>query len=320
MQRLCPDYVENYIKFLIDKGRKRSTLKQYSSDLEKFLVWLNDYKGSMDLDTLRSLSGQDLEAYVKYLCDMDHSDATFRRLLSVLNRFLKYLNINTGSILDKPKERPLRPLNTYDFISDDEMEKLLNSMRKPNGSTARDYLIERNLAIVCLARYYGFTPKDISSITMDKVNLAQKTIEIKTDGSSLIIEIEDEHIQYVLDYLNSIEKSIRPRLRSKDPLFVSFFNPTYRFHFDYAAGMPKVLSIRGIQEMIKDEVKLAGLRKISTKHLRNSCIIDHLSKGLSNESVVSYFRLSDPFSIRRYKEYLKTKDDLNINKSNNIGS
>lgn len=316
MQRLFPDYVQNYSKFLIDKGRKRSTLKQYSSDLEKFLDWMNKYKGSIDLDTLRSLTGQDLEAYVKHLYDMGLSDATFRRLLSVLNRFLKYLNINTGSILDKPKERPLRPLNTYDFISDDEMEKLLNSMRKPNNSTARDYLIERNLAIVCLARYYGFTPKDISSITMDKINLAQKTIEIKTVGSSLIIELKDEHIQYVLDYRNSIEKSLRPRLRSKDPLFVSFFNPTCRFNFDYAAGMPKALSIRGIQEMIKDEVKLAGLRKVSAKHLRNSCIIDHLSNGLSNEAIVSYFRLSDPFSIRRYKEYLKTQGDLNVNRIN----
>ncbi|MCM3032613.1 hypothetical protein [Niallia sp. MER 6] len=196
-----------------------------------------------------------------------------------------------------------------DFISDDEMEQLLTSMKKSNGSVARDYLIDRNLGIVCLARYYGLTPKDISLITMEKVNLAQSTIEIKTSGSPLMIEIEDEHLQYIRDYRNSIEESLRPRLRTKDPLFVAFFNPTCRFHFDYAAGMPKALSIRGIQEMIKDEVRLAGLRKISAKNLRNSCIIEHLSNNLSNESVVSYFRLSDSFSIRRYSEYLKTKND-----------
>ena len=240
---------------------------------------------------------------------MKLSDATFRRLISVLNRFLKYLDINTGAILDKPKERPLRSLNLDDFISDDEMEQLLTSMKKSNGSVARDYLIDRNLGIVCLARYYGLTPKDISLITMEKVNLAQSTIEIKTSGSPLMIEIEDEHLQYIRDYRNSIEESLRPRLRTKDPLFVAFFNPTCRFHFDYAAGMPKALSIRGIQEMIKDEVRLAGLRKISAKNLRNSCIIEHLSNNLSNQSVVSYFRLSDSFSIRRYSEYLKTKND-----------
>jgi site-specific recombinase XerD len=309
MQRLFPDYVENYMDFLVEKGRKRSTLKQYSSDLEKFFDWMDDFKGAIDLNTLRSLSSQDLEAYVDHLYNMKLSDATFRRLISVLNRFLKYLDINTGAILDKPKERPLRSLNLDDFISDDEMEQLLTSMKKSNGSVARDYLIDRNLGIVCLARYYGLTPKDISLITMEKVNLAQSTIEIKTSGSPLMIEIEDEHLQYIRDYRNSIEESLRPRLRTKDPLFVAFFNPTCRFHFDYAAGMPKALSIRGIQEMIKDEVRLAGLRKISAKNLRNSCIIEHLSNNLSNQSVVSYFRLSDSFSIRRYSEYLKTKND-----------
>ncbi|WP_368298900.1 tyrosine-type recombinase/integrase [Cytobacillus firmus] len=307
MQRIFPDYAKNYIELLKEKGRKRSTIKQYLSDLEKFFYWMNDFKGTIDLNTLRSLSGQDLEAYVNYLYNLKLSDATFRRLISVLNRFLKYLNINPGAILDKPRERPLRSLNSYDFISDDEMEQLLTSMKKSNGSTARDYLIDRNLGIVCLARYYGLTPKDISLITMRSVNLAQKTIEVNTSGSPLMIEIEDQHLQYIRDYRNSIEESLRPRLRTKDPLFVSFFNPTCRFHFDYAEGIPKALSIRGIQEMIKDEVRLAGLRKISAKNLRNSCIIDQLSSNLSNESVVSYFRLSDSFSIRRYNEYLKTK-------------
>ncbi len=176
-------------------------------------------------------------------------------------------------------------------------------MSKSNRSTARDYLIERNLAIVYLARYYGFTPRDISLITMDKINLAQKTIEVSTGE---VYEIADEHIHYIRIYRNSIEKTIRPRLRSKDPLFVSFINRSCSFHFDYHAGMPKGLSIRGIQEMIKDEVRLAGLRKISAKNLRNACILDHLSTDKSIELVVSYFRLSDSFSIRRYINFLKS--------------
>ncbi|MGG0888963.1 tyrosine-type recombinase/integrase [Cytobacillus horneckiae] len=304
MKHLFPDYVEDYNEALVSKGLKQSTLKQYSSDLGKFLNWMDTYKGSVDINTLRSLSGQDLETYVKYLSDNGISDATFRRLLSVLNQFLNHQGVNTGSILNKPKERPLRSLNEYDFISNEEMAELLISMSKPNSSTARDYLIERNLAIVYLARYYGFTPRDISSITMDKINLAQKTIEVSTNR---IIKLKDEHIRYIRIYRNSIEKTIRPRLRSKDPLFVSFLNRTCSFQFDYATGMPKGLSIRGIQEMIKDEVRLAGLRKISAKHLRNSCIIDHLSKGSSIRTIISYFQLSDPFSIRRYKEYFNNK-------------
>jgi integrase len=128
-----------------------------------------------------------------------------------------------------------------------------------------------------------------------------------TSDTSLIIELTEEHIQYIRDYRNSIDEKIRPRFRTPDPLFVSFFNLTYSYRFDYTAGKPQALSIRGIQEMIKDEIKLAGLRKMSAKHFRNSCIIDHLSKGLSDQDLITEFRLSDPFSIRRYKEYQKQK-------------
>lgn len=300
------EYLDPFIRFLQEKGRKPSTLKQYISDLEKFFDWLSNYKGTtINEEILRSLSDQDLKSYVNELNNQNLSDASFRRLISVLNQFLRFLNLDPGTIIDKPKDRPLRSLKSKDFISKKEMQQLLTSMKKSNNSIARDHLIERNLAIVCLSRYYGLTPKDISSITMNNINLAQKTIDINTSKNTLIIKLEEEHIQYIRDYLYSIEKVLRPRLRTKDPLFVSFFNLTCRFHFDYVAGMPKGLSIRGIQEMIKDEVRIARLRKISAKHLRNSCIIDHLSRGFSDEAIISFFRLSNSFSLRRYKEYIK---------------
>lgn len=311
--------MQKYLEHLSAEGYTKNTVKQYSSDLQKFFLWLNNFTGSVELHILHSLTHDDLSNYFKYLHDAQVSDATFRRLLSVLNRFLRYSNINTGHIFDQAKERPLRPLNDDDFISDKEMKVLLDSMQKASNSEARDFLIDRNLSIVCLARYYGLTPNDISAITMNKVNLAQKTIEIPNSKQSLLIALADEHVQYIQDYRNSIEQKIRPRFHSLDPLFVSFFNLKYSYRFDYSAGKPKALSIRGIQEIIKDEIKLAGLRKMSAKHLRNSCIIDHLSKGLSIQDVITKFRLSNTFSIRRYKEYLKQKNKTEESNDNTRG-
>ncbi|MEK3886615.1 tyrosine-type recombinase/integrase [Bacillus sp. FSL K6-3431] len=307
MSHQQPNYFRDYIDTLISKGIKESTRKQYSSDLHKFLVWMKDYKGSSELETLKTFNDRDVEAYVTYLSDKSYSDATFRRLLSVLNSFLKYFNIYSTVLMDKPKELPLRSLHESDFISDNEMGRLLDSMSKPSKSEARNHLIKRNLSIVCLARYYGLTPKDTSSIRMNAVNLFQNTIQINSNGSPLIITLHNEHLQYIREYWNSIDMEIRPRYWSNDPLFVAFYNLTFRFRFNYDTGIPQPLSIRGIQEMIKDEVKLAKLRKISAKHLRNSCILDRLSNAESINSVLSYFRLSDPFSIRRYQEYLSNK-------------
>ncbi|KYD11425.1 hypothetical protein B4102_2153 [Heyndrickxia sporothermodurans] len=306
MTHFPPNYTDSYFNFLVSKGIKTSTLKQYSSDLNKFFFWMNNYKGTIEFNTFMALNDRDFEIFIGYISEKGYSDATFRRILSVLNQFLKHFNINSDVLLAKPKERPLRSLNKNDFISDDEMDILLKSMSKLGTSEARNYLIERNLAIVCLVRYYGLTPNDIASITMNGVNLAQKTIAINSNGTSLKIKLQDEHIQYIRTYRRSIDKSIRPRFRSKDPLFVAFFNLTFSFRFDYAAGIPQPLSVRAIQEMIKDEVKFAGLRKISAKHLRNSCILNFLSYGYSINKVITYFRLSDPFSINRYQKYLKS--------------
>lgn len=51
--------------------------------------------------------------------------------------------------------------------------------------------------------------------------------------------------------------------------------------------------------MIKDEVKLTGLRKISAKHLRNSCILDHVQSDQDDKEVLRYFHLTHPYSLHR---------------------
>lgn len=148
-------------------------------------------------------------------------------------------------------------------------------------------------------RYKGFRPKDFSSIITNTLNLAQSTLTF----NHVVYKIPDTHAEYIRDYLNSIEKSKRPRWHSSDPLFVAFNNRSHDYQYDYVNEEPKRLSVRGIQEMIKDEVRLAELRKLSAKHLRNSCILDHVMSGQDDLEIQRYFHLSHPFSLHRYKKY-----------------
>lgn len=197
------------------------------------------------------------------------------------------------------------PLQTSDFISIKEMNTLLQSMQRPIQSSARDTLIHRNMAIVQLIRYKGLRPKEISSINMHMVNLAQSIMEFEVDDQQIIYQLSGKPIQYIREYYQSIDPQIRPKWKSDEPLFVSFNNRSKDYQYDYENNQPKRLSARSIQEMIKDEVQLAGLRKISAKHLRNSCILDHLLSGQRDEDIQRYFHLTHPFSLRRYKQYLQ---------------
>ncbi len=176
-------------------------------------------------------------------------------------------------------------------------------MQRPIHSVARDKLINRNLAIIHFIRFIGLRPKEVSSINIRIVNLVQSTIDFKLNGQQTIYKLSDEHIQHIRDYLKDIDQHKKPRWRSHDPLFMSFNNRSNEYQYDYVSEQPKRLSVRGIQEMIKDEVQLAGLRKLSAKHLRNSCIMGHILNGQHDKEIQNYFHLTHPFSLHRYKQY-----------------
>lgn len=181
------------------------------------------------------------------------------------------------------------------------MLRLLKSMQQPIDSKARDFLIDRNLAIVHLIRYKGLRPKEISSINIGMVNLGQATLEFKQS----VYKLSGKTIEHVRTYLQTIEPLKRPQLHSKEPLFVSYNNRSQDYQYDYEKDKPKRLSTRSIQEMIKDEVKLAGLRKISAKHLRNSCILDHVRSDQDDNEILRNFHLTHPYSLHRYKDFIK---------------
>jgi site-specific recombinase XerD len=292
------EQLNEYLRELEKEGKKPGTLKQYASDLKPFVSWLD----SIEKD-LRSVQSSDLELYVKRLEDSKLQYITVKRHLSAINQWLEFSRVDTFASSDHEKTHQAVPLRPGDFISEKEMSSLLKSMQKPGHSAARDVLIPRNLAIVHLMRYKGLRPKDISSITMNMLNLAQSTLVFKQERSHVTYKIPEVHASHILEYLNSIEQLKRPRWHSSDPLFVAFNNRSHDYQYDYGNEQPKRLSVRGIQEMIKDEVRLAGLRKLSAKHLRNSCILDHVMSGQQDHEIQRYFHLMHPFSLHRCKKY-----------------
>lgn len=288
------EQLNEFLHELKNEGKKSGTLKQYASDLKPFVSWL-DAAGK----DLRSIDSTDLDLYVKHLEDSNLQTITVKRHLSAINKWLAFSHVGTVASSHHEKTHQAVPLRPGDFISEEEMRILLKSMRKTGHSAARDVLIPRNLAIVHFMRYKGLRPKDLSSITMDMLNLAQSTLVFHR----VAYTIPETHAGHIREYLNSIDELKRPKWHSRDPLFVAFNNRSHDYQYDYENGEPKRLSVRSIQEMMKDEVLLAGLRKLSAKHLRNSCILDHVRSGQQDDEIQRYFHLSHPFSLHRFKKY-----------------
>jgi site-specific recombinase XerD len=297
-------YVDRFIE--ASSGKKPGTLKQYASDLNQFMSWLD----SSHIQDLHALQQEDVDSYIHRLENKKLKTATMKRHLSAINQFLAHYELGITVSSGQEPTRHAIPLSPRDFISHHEMTSLLNSMQKLKQSAARDELINRNLAIVHLLRYKGLRPKDLSALDMTMVNLAQSTIQYSRDGGTVSYSLSQKEVQYLRDYIMSVDPLKRPRFHTDDPLFVAYNNRSKGYQSDYINQQPKRLSVRSIQEMIKDEVQLAGLRKISAKHLRNSCILDHVRSGQSESEIQRYFHLTHSFSLHRYKQYMMSEDFL----------
>ncbi|KAB7671282.1 tyrosine-type recombinase/integrase [Bacillus sp. B1-b2] len=308
-----PDYVLDFKDNLIESGRSKSTLKQYESDLKKFFTWLETHKGDVTLHTLKSLRQADIRLYFQFLKEKKLSQATIRRLATVLSRLMIYHQcVGAHEIHKLAEAAPLRALTEDDFITEAEFEKLTHTVLSKDPevtrASARNYLLTRNWSFITLIRTFGLTPVDIHQITMSQVNLAQEELIIETENSKLTLHLNKELMKYIRDYYFSIPEAFRPRYYSEDPLFVAFNNISYSFQYDYEKQKPKALSVRAIQETIKDEVRRANLRKISAVNLRNAAILDKLTKGYSDDRLMQHFKLTSEASLRRYKQYAKEKN------------
>lgn len=290
-------HLDRYLEALKNEGKKPGTLKQYHSDLKQFVSWLDE---SVKEDLLH-IESTHVTAYIDHLREKKLSDTTIKRHISALNQFLAFYDIGAELPAEQAETHRATTLESSDFISDQEMHRLLESMQRTIDSKARDFLMDRNLAIVHLIRYKGLRPKEIASINLGMVNLGQANLEFKQS----LYKLSGKTIEHIRAYLQTIEPLKRPRLHSQEPLFVSYNNRSQDYQYHYEKDEPKRLSTRSIQEMIKDEVKLAGLRKLSAKHLRNSCILDHIRSGQDDKEMLRYFHLTHPFSLLRYKDFIK---------------
>ncbi|MFT8321239.1 MAG: tyrosine-type recombinase/integrase [Bacillus sp. (in: firmicutes)] len=311
---LLPEYALAFMEDLQLAGRSKLTLKQYESDLKNFFHWMNLHKKDTSFDLFKALRADDIRAYFYYLHEKNLSQATIRRLASVLSRLMKFHQCIAAEEIHKLSDtQPMRALTEADFITKDEYNKLLAVMKTKDSEeqkkSARNYLLDRNCAIVLMIRTYGLTPTDIHSLSMDKINFAQNEFVLKTEEYTRTFSLNDNISEFLRSYFYSIPPLFRPRYHSKDSLFVAFNNISLSFQYEYDRQRPKRLSVRAIQEMIKDEVKKANLRKISAVTLRNTAILEAVQKGISDDTLMERFSLTSEAALRRYKQYIEIHED-----------
>ncbi|EEL80963.1 Phage integrase [Bacillus cereus AH1271] len=128
------DTIQAFSIFLLNKGRKPSTIKRYVYDIEDFGHWLEKNKKLPSSNIWATLCTKDYEDYFSDLKKNRHySEKTMHRVFIVLNRMHHFLNIPNPLKNMEISIQPDRTLRNEDFISSDEEKRLKHIVTSLEG-------------------------------------------------------------------------------------------------------------------------------------------------------------------------------------------
>ncbi|WP_394514581.1 tyrosine-type recombinase/integrase [Priestia aryabhattai] len=304
--------LQKFLCHLNESKKKASTISMYNHDLKSFFEWLNHYHPHIPPESLPK-DRKYYDEYFSYLKEKNLSEANLRRVASHLNGLLKYYNLTSYIGLLQGTNKKQRELTDTDFITEADTLLLLDSVISHKHlsdiqSQIHKYIGPRNHSMFVLMIHYGLTVNEVVSLNIKDINFGQNKLMVKNSKTNRILELSKDDKKIIYNYLLTIPLLFRPKDYTDDPLFISFHPQKMVYWYDYSLDKPKRISVIGTKRMIEREVKRSGIKpNVRSTHFRNSCILNKIHEGYSNEHIIYYFGLSSRHALYRFKRYLKIK-------------
>lgn len=303
-----------FLSSLKSRGRKDSTLKQYRYDLNLFIHWIKRMHSNPSHEVFHNFDTNRLSGFLNTLKkDRGASNSNVKRIKGVVINFLQF----HGNKNDLKSDVSPPPLTSKSFASDKEIRKLMRTITTLDGLTeyqtsGRIHILNRNVLLIRFMLKYGLSIQDIVSLSMRDLKLADGII---TPGQSSAlkrpIKLSKKDRELILDYLNDIPETVRPRHHSDDPLFVAFDFAPQTFRWDYAEDAPAALTRVSVQRMLQKEIKRAGIHVTPTT-LRNRWILNALQKGMTPIEIKSYLGLKSIEALHRYVVFWRKLEESSL--------
>lgn len=275
----------------LDKGQSQLTISGYDRYLERFFLWLAEYKKINVSSSEQSSSAKiilspemiDQESIRQYRLHInrlkerggrDLKQTTQNFHLLAIRAFLKYLD-HRGINSISPEKVSIAKTGDREitFLNGDELEKMLSLPDTSDSNGLRDKVILEMLFST------GLRVSELASLDVGGINFERGEIAILGKGRKMRVVFLSESALFTLDqYLKSRgyadEKARRSERAKNTCLFVS--NKHTR------------LSVRSIERIVQKYASLAGLTKHVSPHtLRHSFATDLLMSGADIRSVQS---------------------------------
>src|SRR5574344_275078 len=217
------EYLENFKAYLsVEKNFSSHTIKGYSSDLTSYLIWL-------DTSNCITVNYDKLREYLHFIQKFDYKKTTILRKIASIRSFYKYLyrerlvELKPAISLVAPKRGKSLPK----FLTDDEMEKLLDNVEI---STPAGF---RNKAILELLWATGMRVSELSGLNFEDLDLEENEIKVFGKGAKeRIVLISNRAKKFLEQYISTARPLIAKGFKGasetneKSPVFIN--NTGYR--------------------------------------------------------------------------------------------
>ena len=250
--------LDQYISYLVvEKGLSKKTIDSYSSDITRYLNFLENRQ-------IFEIADTDISVILNYMTGLKESGlgakSRGRHLVSIRGfyKFLlqeKIIEYNPSKLVDLPKTGIKLP----DILSVDEIKLLLNMpvINKPTSI--------RNAAMIELLYAAGLRVSELVELKKNDINLEACFVRVFGKGSKeRIIPIGI----YAKEKIDQYIRNARPALLK---------NITSKYLFVARAGKP--LTRQGFWKLLKQHAARAGIKKKITPHSLRHSFATHLLKG-----------------------------------------
>jgi integrase/recombinase XerD len=253
--------INKYITWLrLEKGLSDNTAEAYIDDLNKLLHFINSESGT----DLLSLKYQDLQQFIAQLNDAGISSRSQARIISGVKSFYRfllteaYLETDPTELLESPKIGMKLP----DVLTENEINNLINSI---DLSIAEG---QRNRAMLEVLYSCGLRVSELIGLQISNVYFDEQFIVVTGKGNKQrLVPISQKAIGEIRNYL--IDRNvIKVKKGYEDTLFLN----------RRGAGLTRVM----IFHILKEQARIAGIRKKISPHTLRHSFATHLLEGGAN--------------------------------------
>ena len=252
--------LNKFLEYLThQKNYSYHTLKSYREDIEQFIDFLKKKK----ISSFEKVDYYTFLEFLSFLKNENYSETTISRKVASLKSLFKFLtgrnfiNSNPAILISSPKT----PERLPEFLSVEEVEKILNIPAGKNWASLRDK------AILELLYSTGIRVGELVSLEIGDINFIEEIIKVRGKGKKeRIVPVGKPALNALIDY---IEK--RPNKKEKK-LFLNKYG--------------KPLTERSVERIIEKYRKISGIDKKITPHtFRHSFATHMLDRGADLRTV-----------------------------------